>query len=158
VVERPERRAVRGDLVLVRLIVVRHRRTVLVRQHGEHAFDALCGARVDARDAPLGDRRADDARMREAGSVELRGILGGTGDLGDAVDAGCGGADVACHGLAHAIFLLDCDCGVPRAACDSARTIARRARSILNVLCPKPLASRSTRSAAWANVASPAGL
>ena len=35
-----------------------------------------------------------------------------------------------------AIFLLDCDCGVPRAACVSARTMARRASSILKALCP----------------------
>ena len=42
VVERPVRRSVlRCHVVLVGLILVRHRRTVLVRQHGEHALDAL---------------------------------------------------------------------------------------------------------------------
>ena len=115
-----------------------------MRQHGEHALDAHGRAGVDARDAALGDRRADDAAMGQAGNVELGGIFCGAGDFRDSVDAGCGGADVRCHGCAHAIFLLDCDCGVPRAACESARTMVRRARSILNVLCPKPLASRST--------------
>ena len=134
VVQRPERRAIRCHLVLVGLVVVRHGRAVLVRQHGEHAFDAHGRAGVDVRDAALGNRRADDAPMGEAGNVELGGILCGAGDLRDAVDAGCGGSDVRCHGVAHAIFLLDCDCGVPRAACESARTMARRARSILNVL------------------------
>src|SRR5262245_58248188 len=94
--------------------------------------------------------------MREAWNVELRGIFGSAGDLGDAVDAGGWGADVFLHGDAQAIFLWDCDCGVPRAAWLSARTMARRARSILKVLWPKPRASRRTRSAARANVASSA--
>ncbi len=83
---------------------------------------------------PLAIVAHDEARVREARGVELSGVFGGAGDLGDAVNARCRGADVFLHGGAHAIFLLDCDCGVPRAACDSARTIARRARSILKLL------------------------
>src|SRR5262249_6610098 len=112
---------------------------------------------VDTQDVAFGDRRTDDASMGQAGHVELGGIFGGAGDLRNAVDAGSGGADVGWHGCLYVIFLLGWDCGVPRAACESAPTMARRARSILNVLCPKPLASCRTRSAAWANAASPAG-
>src|ERR1700730_15182755 len=92
--------------------------------------------------------------MREADRIELAGIFCCAGDLAAAIDAGCGGADVGRHGPApaHRIFLLDCDCGVPAAACVSARTMARRARSILKALRSKPLASRSKRSAARVNV------
>jgi DNA end-binding protein Ku len=46
---------------------------------------------------------------------------------------------------------------LPRAACVSARAIQRRARSILKVLCAYPLASRSSTSAARANVVALAG-
>ena len=77
-----------------------------------------------------------------SGSVELTRIFCRACDFCDAVDAGCSAADIGCHGDAHAIFLFDCDCGVPRAAWDRARMIVRRARSILKSLCPKPLASR----------------
>ena len=160
VVERPERRTFRSHLVLVGAVGARHARPILMRQHVDHAFNGKRLARVDARDAALGDRGRNDAGMREAGRIELAGIFRRAGDLGAAVDAGCGGADVSRHGPApaHRIFLLDCDCGVPAAACVSARTMARRARSILKALCSKPLASRSTRSAARANVVSVGGL
>src|SRR5499426_3041318 len=152
VVQRPVWRAVRCHLVLVGLIAVRHWRTVVVGQYRENTTEACGGAGINAPDATLGNGGADNARMGETLDVDFGGILCAAGDLGNAVDArGCG-ANVGCHDFAHAIFLWDCDCGVPRAACESARTIARRARSILKVLCPKPLASPTTMSAAWMKV------
>ena len=105
-----------------------------MRKHVDHALDAFRGACVDACDATFRDCRGDDAAVEEAWRVELGGIFCRAGDLGDAVDAGCGSADVRCHGCPQMIFLDDCDCGVPRAACVSARTMPRRARSILKVL------------------------
>ena len=56
------------------------------------------------------------------------------------------------HG--HAIFLFDCDWGVPFAACVNVRTIARRARSILKALCFSPFAARRNTSAARLKFAS----
>ncbi len=134
-VERPERRPNRSHLILVSFIVVRHARAVLVRNHVDNALDAQGGASLDPGDAALRDRRRDDAPVRKPGDIELGGVFRGAGDLGDAVDAGGGSADVLCHGDAQTIFLDDCDCGVPRAAWESARTMQRRARSILNMLC-----------------------
>ena len=122
-------------------------------ENGEHAFDAKRFARVDARDATPGDGRGDDAAIGEAAFVELAGILRRAGDLGAAVDAGDGLSDVAVHGAAHAIFFVDCDCGVPCAACESVRTIARRARSILKSLWVCALAPRSSTPAARAKAA-----
>src|SRR5262249_5162813 len=115
---------------------------------GEHAFDAQRLAGVDALDASLGDRRGDDAAVGEAGRIEFGGIFGRAGDLGASVDAGGRSADVGLHGVAHTIFLFDCDCGVPREACVSVRTMPRRASSILKELCSSAFASRSTMSAA----------
>ena len=107
VVERPERRAVRRHVVLVGLVVVRHGRPVLVRQHGEHARDAACAAPVSMRVMrPLAMVEATTLPWSEAGGVELGGIFGGAGDLGEAVDAGCGGADVGCHGLCSRDLLV----------------------------------------------------
>src|SRR5262249_25259511 len=131
------------------------RRPVVVGQHIEHAVDAARLADVDARDAALGDGGGDDGAISEARHVELGRIFGGAGDLGAAVDPGGGSADESGHG-GHRTFLSDCDCGVPFAACVKARTMARRASSILNALWAKPFASRSTRSAACANAAGPA--
>jgi hypothetical protein len=135
VVERPERRSRGGRLIVVGLIVVRHGRAVLVRKHVEHTLDTQGGAAIDACDATIRDCRGYNAAVSKAWHVELGGIFGRAGDLGEAVDAGCGSADVRCHGCAQTIFLDDCDCGVPRAACMSARAMQRRARSILKVLC-----------------------
>src|SRR5215475_13423027 len=97
--------------------------------------------------------------MGEAGRIELAGVFRSTRNLGATVDTGCVGADVSGHWRvpAQRIFLLDCDCGVPAAACVSARTMARRARSILNALCAKALAPCSNTSAARTKAASPAG-
>ena len=136
IVQRAERRPVRRHVVLVVLIAACHARTVLVGEHGRHAFDAHRGAGIEADNATLRDRRRDDAAVEDAaGHIELGGVFRSAGDLGDAVDAGGGRTDVGCHGCAQAIFLDDWDCGVPRAACVSARTRQRRARSILKVLC-----------------------
>ena len=104
-------------------------------EHVDHAVDAQRFAGVDARDAPFRDGRLDDIAMDEAGDIELAGIFGLAGDLGPAVDAGRRCSDIGCHG-AHRIFLSDCDCGVPRAAWLSVRTMARRASPILKSLCP----------------------
>ena len=134
VIERPERRSWGRHVILVSQIVVRHRRTIFVREHVEHALDAQRGARIDARDATLRDCRGYDAAVNKVRRVELRGVFRRPGDLREAVDAGCGCADVRRHGRAQAIFLDDCDCGVPRAACVSAREMQRRARSILKLL------------------------
>ena len=55
VVERAERRAVGRHIVRVGTIAVCHARTVLVRQHVDHAVDAQRLGRVDAHDSALGD-------------------------------------------------------------------------------------------------------
>src|SRR5258707_8585756 len=156
VIERPEWRTLRGRLVLVGVVRARHARPVLVREHINHACDGERIAWINARDTALGDGGGNNAGMRKAGCIELAGIFRDAGDLGVAVDAGYSAADIRRHG-AHRILLSDCDWGVPVAAWVSARTIARRARSILKALCSKPLASRSTKSAARENVASMAG-
>ena len=155
VIERPERRTFRSHLVLVSAVVACHGWPILMREHVDHAFNRKRLARVDTGDPALGDRGCHDAGMREAGCIELAGVFRRAGDLGAAIDAGCGSPDVSRHGPApaHRIFLLDCDCEVPAAACVSARTIVRRARSILKALCSKPFASRSTRSAVRVNTA-----
>ena len=134
VIERPERRAQRSHIVLVGLVVVGHGWPVRVRQHLDHTFDALRRGRVNAPDAAFRDGRGDDAAVEEAWNVELGGIFCGACNFCNAVDAGRGRADV-CHGYAQMIFLDDCDCGVPCAACVSVRTMQRRARPILKVLC-----------------------
>ena len=200
VVERPERRTFGSRLVVIGAVITRHRRAILMCEHIDHACNGKRIAGVDARDAAPGYSRGNDTGMGEAGDFELAGIFCGAGDLGAAINAGRGGADVSRHGPArlifrlrrdrdlpravgagaisqrpqrdralehaatadiarhggspgHRIFLSDCDCGVPAAACVNARTTARRAKSILKALCSNPLASRSSRSAARANVA-----
>src|SRR5262249_33439334 len=142
----------------------------------DHTVDAQRIAYVDADNASLDDRGRDDAAMGEAVGIVLAGVSGGSGDLGSAVNArggtadiglhgstrsltllrsGCGGTDDVCIRLsvvaqrsericalqnaapidvAHTTLLSDCDCGVPFAAWVSARTMPRRARSILKVL------------------------
>src|SRR5262249_48942009 len=157
VVEWPERRSQRGKVILVGLVVIGHLRAVRVRKHLDHAFDLLRGGCVDACDAAFRDCRGDDAAVKETGRVELSGIFCLAGDFRDAIDAGDASADVRCHDYPQTIFLDDCDCGVPRAACVSARAMQRRARSILKVLCAYPLASCSSKSAARAKVAALAG-
>ena len=63
----------------------------------------------------LGDRRADDTAMDEAGDAMIGGIFCGAGDLREAVDAGSGAADVRGHEAAHAILLVGLR--LRRAAC-----------------------------------------
>ncbi len=108
-------------------------------QNVEDAFDAQRIADVDTRDAAFGDGRGDDGAVGHALAIEFAGILCRAGDLSMAVDAGCGRANIG-HEV-HRTFLSDCDCGVPCAACVSARTMARRARSILKALWANALAS-----------------
>ena len=134
IVERAKRRSVRRDLVLVGLIALCHARPVLVREHVEYAFDAQRLARIDVLDAPFGDARRDDGGMRQPLRVVFARIFRRARDFRAAVDAGRWRADIG-HGLAHRIFLSDCDCGVPCAACARARTMPRRASSILKELC-----------------------
>jgi hypothetical protein len=76
-----------------------------VRQHVDHARNTLRRAGVDARDAALGDGRADHARVGKAGHIELAGIFGGTGNLRDPVDTRRGGANVGIHGPAPSALL-----------------------------------------------------
>src|SRR6185437_12575149 len=149
------RALLRRHVVLVGGGAPRHARPVLVGEHVQHALGAQRRAGVDTGDAPFGDRRGDDGGVSETRRIGIAGVFGGSGDLGAAVDAGCGCADKG-HG-AHRIFLLDCDCGAPAAAWLSARTMARRASSILNVLCSKPRASRRIASAARAKASRFAG-
>jgi len=152
-------------------------RPVLVRKDIDHAVDAQRLARVDARDAALGDARRDDASVNEIACVEFASVFRRTSDFRAPVDAGCGSADIGRHGLlrliaglprdcavlraagpavsviserrqrgralqdaaaadaVHMILFTACDCGRPCAACVSARTMPRRARSILKELC-----------------------
>ena len=65
-----------------------------MREHVNHAFDGKRLARVDARDATPGNGGCHDAGVREARRIELTGIFCLAGDLGAAVNAGCGGPDV----------------------------------------------------------------
>ena len=125
----------RRDVVLVGVVAVGHRRPMLMGKDVDDAGDAQCLAGIDTADAPFRYGRPDDIALDEAGDVELAGIFGFAGDLGPAVDARGSCSDIGCHG-AHRIFLTDCDCGVPRAAWLSVRTMARRASPILKLLCP----------------------
>ena len=138
VIKRTKRLAVfRPDVVLVGFRFGGHARPMLVGQDIENAFDTQRRAYVDARDAALGDRRGDDGAVNESRGVEFAGIFRAAGDFGMAVDARGGGADIGSRGGGHGghrIFLLDCDCGVAFAACVKARTMTRRARSILKAL------------------------
>jgi hypothetical protein len=134
VVERPEGRAFRRHVIAIGALGAGQTRPIFMGQHVDHAVDPQRLAGVDARDAALGDGGGDHGTMRERGRVELGRVLGRSGDLCPSVDAGGGGADVRDHG-AHRIFLSDCDCGVAFAAWVKARTMPRRARSILKALC-----------------------
>jgi hypothetical protein len=58
-----------------------------MRQHVDHAFNGKRLARVDARDAALGDGGCNDAGMRKTGRIELAGVFRRAGDLGAAIDA-----------------------------------------------------------------------
>src|ERR1700754_3753851 len=138
----------RRDIVLVGPVGIRHRWSILVCKHIEHAADPERFAGIDAQDTAFGDGRLDNIGIDEVRGAELSGIFGRAGDLGPTVDAGYRGADVGACRNVHRILLLDWDCGVARAAWVSARMTARRARSILNVLWPYPLAPCSSRSAA----------
>jgi hypothetical protein len=134
VIEWTERRAFIGrDIVLIGTAGAGHARTVLVREHIEHAVDKGF-AGVDTNDAALRNGRHDDIAIGEVRNVELAGIFRRSGHLGVAIDARGRCSDVSRHD-AHRIFLLDCDCGVAAAACAKVRMMARRARSILNALC-----------------------
>src|SRR6185437_9861099 len=126
-------------------------------QHGQDALNAHGRTTLNTRDAALGDGRSYDAPVGQAGNVVLGRVLCSPRDLRESIDAGCAGTDVR-HDAAHVIRLSECDCGMPRAACESARMMALRASLILNVLRPKPLASCRTISAASANAVSPASL
>src|SRR3954469_22584727 len=195
VVKRPERRTFGSRLVVIGAVITRYRRAILMCQHIDYACNGKRIAGVDAPDAAPGYSRGNDTGMGKAGDFELAGIFRGAGDLGAAINAGRGSADISCHGparlilrlrrdrdlpravgasaisqrpqrdralqhaatadiarhsgsLGHRIFLSDCDCGTPAAACANARTTARRAKSILKALCSNSLASRSSRSAA----------
>ena len=53
VVQRPERRTARRDVVHVGAVGAGHRRAVLVRQHGDHAFDRHRLADIDAAMRPF---------------------------------------------------------------------------------------------------------
>src|SRR2546423_12750403 len=70
-----------------------------MREDVDHAFNGKRLARVDACDAALCDRGCNDARMCEAGRIELGRVFRGAGDLGAAIDARCGGFVVYCYGL-----------------------------------------------------------
>ena len=83
------------------------------------------GGAVDAGDPAPGDGRAHNAQVREARSVEIGGILGVARDLGDAVDAGRGGANVFLHGalsgdLLVGLRLRGAACGLAKRASDGA--------------------------------------
>ena len=79
----------RRDFVLVGVVIVRHRRPVLMGEHVDHAVNAQRLRGIDAHDPPLRNGQFDDIAVHEAGDVELAGISGLAGDLGPAVDAGC---------------------------------------------------------------------
>ena len=98
VVERTKRRALGRDVVVIALVGAGHFRPVLAGQHVDHAFDGQRPAGVDALDATLRDGRGDDVAINQIGSREFGRVLGRAGDLGAAIDAGGGCADVCCHG------------------------------------------------------------
>jgi hypothetical protein len=126
VVERTERRAFIGrDTVLVGLVSGGHARSVLMRQHVKHAGNAECSADIEALDSSLRDRRRNDRGKGEVGNVKFGGIFCSAGDLGGAVDAGDGGAEIEGHKFARLIARLKCGGGLTRwsywiaiAACD----------------------------------------
>ena len=114
VVERPIRRTFRRHVVLVGVIGACHGWPVAVREHVNDALDGKRLVHIDARDPALGDGACNEAGMREAGCIELAGVFRRAGDFGAAIDAGCGGADIACHGL---LLLTGFSCRIATAAC-----------------------------------------
>src|SRR4029434_4190437 len=94
IVKRPKGRAsLRRPLVIKGAIGVRHPRSVLVREHIDHAGDAERLAGIDLQDAALGDAGCDEAAVGntgakgETGLVELSGVFRRAGDLRTTVDA-----------------------------------------------------------------------
>src|ERR1700730_17396317 len=112
-------------------------------------------------DPAFGDGGCDHATVREPGHVVFSGVFGNSGNLRRSVDTGGWLAEIGGRGHCALPFYLmrlsACDCGDPRAACSSARTIPRRANSILKSLWPKPRASRRTMSAARRKLSRVAG-
>src|SRR5947209_2328388 len=153
IIERAERRAARRDIVLIGFLAARHAWTIFVREHVDHAFDGKRFAGVDARDPAFCNARGNERTVRKIVSRVFGGVFRRAGHLGAAVDARRRYADVG-RRAAHRIFLSAWDCGVPRAAWVSARTIARRASSILKALCGKPRALRNSASAARRKISS----
>src|SRR5689334_13863264 len=103
-----------------------------------------------------GDRRGDDKTKGQSGYDVLGGVFRCAGNLRLPVDPGrrlaqIAGTQVGHIGSAHLTRLSVCDCGVPFAAWLKARTMARRASSILKSLWPKPRASLRTLAATCVN-------
>ncbi len=144
VVQRAERRAFGGIVVLVGLVVAGHRRSVLMGQHQAHAGQCLGRGGVDARDSATGDAARDHRAVEQPRHLGFGGIAGLAGDLERAVDAVQRLAEWRV-GAVHRT--------VPPAASVSARTMARWARSILKALSASGCAPCSRRSAAAANLA-----
>lgn len=77
---------------------------------------AVTVADIDACNAPLCDRRSNDAGMDEIWRIELAGIFRRACDFVTSVHARRGAADVRCHRLTRLAFWFSCDgcgrCGV----------------------------------------------
>src|SRR5439155_21282985 len=109
-------------------------RPMRMREDVEHARYGKRIRRLDAFDAAFGNSGRYDKTVREPRHVVFRGIFCGSGDLLASLYARGRLAEMHAgrHGAlpAHLIRLSACDCGVPREAWVSARTMLRRASSI----------------------------
>src|SRR5262245_44673026 len=108
---------------------------VLVRDDGHHAGRLAGRVRVDGPDAAARDEAADDDAVRDAGDRGVRGVDGGAGHLEAAVHPVDACADgLLAHGMCPTVV--------------RARTMTRRASSILKALNCLPRASLSASRAA----------
>jgi len=127
VVEGPERRARRGDFIVVTAVEPGERRPVLVREDLDHPGELQDLSGVDRLDLSPSNGTRNDIPVEQVQNLGLGGVLRLAGDFGAAVDAAERSADVG--------RIRRHDEGLPRpAACVRARTITRRDSSILKVL------------------------
>ncbi len=86
IVQRPERRTGRCNVVAILFIRGGHFWPVVVREYFEDARHRQSVPSVDAPDAAPGDRRGDDKAVCQARYVMFGGVFRGASDFGVAID------------------------------------------------------------------------